>query len=295
MKKFPQLTMLDISSLPEVKEEKKKDAFIKQRSERAHKKQKERQQAGVQKALHIFGSVQGRFRGYVTDVYHKVEAKTKHKETATQKHEPPAPAGEPVIDQAHESVLSSAKQEKVADVLKTARQAMADDKLDIAENTYISAIRLDNKNADAYKGLVDVYLKQGQLQEAKETCQFLIQIHPNDDLAHMRMVDIADEMDDRHVAIQHLKKAIEINHAIAERHFWLSELLLEEGEKRPALAAAKEAVAREGENPRFLDNLLRLAIMVVDKTLANETYSQLRLVNPDNSKLDSFKEQIEQL
>lgn len=291
IKKFPQLTMMDISSLPEVKEEKKKDDFIKKRSERAHKKQKQKQREGVQKAMKVFGSVQQKFRGYVTDIYHKVESKT----AATNEEQKITTAVTSAPQSDEEDVVSPEKQDKVSNVLQVARQAMEDDKLDIAENKYISAIRLDKKNADAYRGLVDVYMKQGQMQEAKETCQFLLQLHPQDDLAHMRMVDIADEMDDRHVAIRHLKKAIAINDAIAERHFWLSELLLEEKETKPALAAAKEAVERQKENPRFLDNLLKLAIMVVDKKLANETYAQLRLVDPDNSKLGSLKEQIEQL
>ena len=179
--------------------------------------------------------------------------------------------------------------------MKKAQIAFEQDKLDIAENTYISAIRLDQKNNEAYKGLIDVYLKQDQLKEAKETCQFLLQIHPDDDTAHVRMAEIADKMGDKHIAISSLKKAIEINDALAERHFLLSIHLQDEGEIKEALAAAVRTVDREPDNPRYLDNMIELAIMVGDKKLSERSYDQLRLVNPQNSKLESFKQKISAL
>ena len=40
---------------------------------------------------------------------------------------------------------------------------------------------LNSKNEKAYRGLADVYLRQGQLDEAKETFKFVLQQYPEDD------------------------------------------------------------------------------------------------------------------
>ncbi len=281
IRKFPQLTLLDVDSLPEVKEEKQKDAFLKKRVEKIHETKKKQHTEKVQKMGKSFSNVQKLFRQYVTDVYHKIEKKS-GSETLPSEETPRV-------------FVKKEAGNKVMAMVERARQSFQENKLDLAENQFIAAIRLDKKNMDAYRGLVDVYIKQEQITEAKETIQFLLQLYPQDDWAHMRFVDIALETGDTHVGIEHLRQAIRINDALAERHFLLSDFLRKEQDIPSALAAAQKAVDRESENPRYLDNIIELAIMSSNKKLAEEMFQQLRLVNPENQKLEVFRQKIASL
>jgi large subunit ribosomal protein L6 len=49
------------------------------------------------------------------------------------------------------------------------------------------------------------------------------------------------------------------------------------------------------KNPKYLDLLIEVAILLNDKKMAMDAYNELRLVNPENQKLDSFKSRIGEL
>ena len=59
-----------------------------------------------------------------------------------------------------------------------------------------------------------------------------------------------------------------------------------------AKEAALQAVELEPQNPKYLDLLIETAIICGDKATAVRSLEELRLVNPDNQKLDSFRERI---
>ena len=92
-----------------------------------------------------------------------------------------------------------------------------------------------------------------------------------------------------------LKKSVLINDAVSARFAKLSNLLTQINQNAPALEAIKHAVFLEPQNPKYLDKLVETSIMVGDKKEAKEAYDKLRLANPENSKLSSFKDQISEL
>ena len=96
-------------------------------------------------------------------------------------------------------------------------------------------------------------------------------------------------------AIQYLEQAIVLNDALSPRFYYLAELLLKTGQPATALEAVRSAIALEPKNPKYLDLLLETAILVNDKDLAEQTFSELRLVNPANQKLAGFKERIDKI
>ena len=140
-----------------------------------------------------------------------------------------------------------------------------------------------------------MYEKLGQNKEAEETYKFLHYLVPNDDLVLVSLAELSEKNDKNTEAIQYYEKALLLNDSVASRFAKLAALLENEKQYAPALEAMQQAVELESQNPKYLDNLTELAIMVGNKELAEEGYGKLRLVNPDNQKLPLLKEKIQSL
>ncbi|PIT86533.1 MAG: hypothetical protein COU33_02570 [Candidatus Magasanikbacteria bacterium CG10_big_fil_rev_8_21_14_0_10_43_6] len=278
IKKFPQLSLLDVENLPEVKEEKKKDQVLKKRATKKTKETKIRQHAKVKLFLDGLKTVQNKFRGYVGKVERRVIEKN---------------AGFP--EEAPQAEVTQTNKDRSRELIKQAKSAYDANQLDSAESKYIAVIRLDHKNAEAYRGLIDVYFKRGQFDEAAETCQFFLQLNPKDDWGHVKMADIYEEQGDIPKSIQHYQEAVLINDSISTRFAKLAQLLQQVEQYETAIEAIEQALDIEPENPKYLDNFAELAILVFDKTRANNAYERLRLANPSNQKLDSLKQRIAKL
>lgn len=63
-----------------------------------------------------------------------------------------------------------------------------------AEKTYIEIIKKDSKNARAYKGLGNLYLKQGNFKDAKSSFEQVLKINPNDQEAKIEIKVIESKM-----------------------------------------------------------------------------------------------------
>ena len=281
VKKFPQLSLLDVDSLPEIQEEKKKNQVLQKRAKKKIKETKEKQQKQLTKFLGSMKRVQSKFRGYVGSIEKKVMEQGMEKHVEAIKEAP-----------VKEKQVTSSDKDKIADMLKQADSLFHSGQFDNAEAKYIAVIRLDKKNGKAYRGLVDVYLKRGEVEEAEQTCQFLLQLFPKDDWGHVRMADIAEEQGDIQKAILHYQEAVLINDSLSTRFAKLAGLLKQVEQYDTGLEAIEQAVELEPENPKYLDNLAELAILVGNKTRAKYAYEQLRLANPSNKKLDMLKQRI---
>ena len=276
IRKFPQLALIDVESLPEVKEEKKKDEYLLKKFEQKKKMKGMGKQSFVS-FITWFKRLQLKFRMYVGFIERQVLTHAQRKRM-------------PQTPEEFDQTMAEVKK-----LLNEAQQASEQDKLDIAESKYIAIIRLDARNIEAYRGLGDVYFRQGQLEEAAQTCQFLLHIDKKDDAAHIQMAKIAEAQGDIDEAISHYQQAILLNDNIATRFAKLASLLKEGGQREGALESIQQAVELEPENPKYLDNLVELAILVSDKKLAEQGFQQLRMVNPENQKLDLLREKIEKI
>ena len=96
-------------------------------------------------------------------------------------------------------------------------------------------------------------------------------------------------------AISYYQQAALLGDTLAPRFFHLAELLLKVAQPETAKEAICSACELEPKNPRYLDLLIETAIICDDKLLAEKTWEDLRIVNPDNNKLSDFKERIDNL
>lgn len=276
VRKFPQLTVLDVDNVPEVKAGKKKDEVLKKRVQEKTEKSKNNWVKKAQVASNMFGKVQAKFRDYVTNLTHKVEQED-----------------EKVWEEKFVSKKAQEKKEtSLFTLLREGQMALSNEDYQTAENKFITAIRIDSKNIDAYKGLAQVYLHQKQLEQAKQTYEFVLQLNPNDDEVLLELGDICIEMGDNKKAIDYYQKSVLIEDSHANRFAKLAELLESMNEYATALSAVEQAVELEPQNPKYLDMLTELSIMSGEKEKAEAAYEKLRMSNPDNNKLEAFRDRI---
>ena len=277
IKKFPQLTLLDVQAIPEVKEEKKKDEFLKKRAEKKNQEQKEKKKEKWQPIIAISKNLQSGFRTMLGTVENKVFSQAFKRTRAKKLEEGIRPEEEIVL------------------LLREAQNAVKNENFDLAEKKYIEIVRLDPKHIEAYRGLAQVYVQLGQTKEAEETYKFLHHLVPNDDQVLVNLAELAEQNNQIAQAISYYEKSLLLNDSSAPRFAKLCALLQNEKQYPAALEAMEQSVELEPQNPKYLDNLIELAIIVGNKERAEEAYQKLRLVNPDNQKLPLFKDKIHAL
>src|SRR3989338_1075944 len=278
VRKFPQLAILDVDNIPEVKEKKKKNEFFKKRAEQHAVLSLTELSKRLRPFLQMLKEIQLRFRKYVGKV--ELEVLKIAREKRTKK--------------AAEVPVAERKQELDV-LLREARQAFEENNLEKGEELFISAIRVDPKHADAYRGLVDVYLEQTQYDEAEESYQFALKLNPDDDGVYVKLGELAEQRGDTAKAIEYIQQAALLNDQLASRFTKLSDLLFSLEQYGAAFEAAKQALLIEPENPKYLDSVAELAILSGDKKTAEEAYQRLRMVNPENQKLDALKDKINKM
>lgn len=274
IRKFPQLSLLDIENIPEVQEEKKKDEILKKKVAEKAKVSGEKRKNLFQPFIQKLKEIQLDFRKYVGRIERAVLEKEQEELAAK-------PAAE--------------RRKDLKKLLDQGDHALEQEDLDTAEQKYITAVRLDPKSSSAYFGLGKVYFEQGQLDEAVETFEFLLQIDKGNDKAMIKLAEIAEKKGDIKTAVDYYQKALLINDSNAADFIKLAELLKKIDQNETALEAVSQAVDLEPQNPKYLDNLAETAIMVGNKKLAQDAYYKLRMVNPDNQKLASLKQRIEEI
>lgn len=273
VRKWPQLALMDVENLPEVKVEKKKREVLKRRAVVEADKARQAWRKWWQPILAKLKQQQQIFRGYVSKIERRLLAEQR-------KRRPPRP------------VTAAAKRDAHS-VVQEADRLSEQHELEAAEKKYLAAIRLHPKNADAYRGLAAVYVEQQQLEQARETYQFVLQLNPRDGEAIMKLAELAEAAGDTKTAIEYYQKAVLLDDHYAQRFAKLAELLWKMEEPETALEAARQAVELEPENPKFLDLWAEISILSGHKDEAEAAYQRLRMVNPENQKLAAFRERIE--
>lgn len=278
IRKFPQVSLLDVENLPEVKEEKKKDEYLKKKVEERSRRTKMRiREFFSSRVLPQMKNIQTSFRALVRKTEQKALSRMQEKKKR-------APLSRQYVEQG-----------TLQHLLSDARQALLRKEFESAERGYIAVIRADAKNADAYNGLADVYSAQGQAKEAKETYQFVLQLRPQDEHAIVRLAEIAEQEGNKELAVQWYEQAVLLNDHVVTRFVKIAELLTALGQYDTALEAVRQAVELEPQNPKYLDMLVEISILTGNHDEADAAYQALRMVNPDNQKLPALRDKISRM
>lgn len=274
VKKFPQLTLLDVNSIPEVKVEKKKNEFYKKRAEEGAKGKSIKTKKFLQPFVQKWRDLQLVFRKYVGQVQRQMIEKSEKKKVGLEK-----------VD----------KTEELKIVLQEGEYALGQGDFDTAEKKYIEAVRLDPKNVEAYYGLGNVYYVQDQIEEALETLKFVLQLDENDIKTLVKLAEIEEERNDIETAVEYYQRVVLVEDNNPHRFAKLADLLVEIKKYDTALEAVAQAVEIEPQNPKYLDKMIEISVLCDNKKVAEETYQKLRMVNPENQKLVSLKVRIDEM
>jgi tetratricopeptide (TPR) repeat protein len=279
-RKFPQLGNLDIDNLPQEKEARKKQELIQRRVVAESGALAEKLKKVFAPVRWVWGQLQLKFRIYVG----KIERFWHHEQREKKEQQAPTVATSP-----------EDLNDRLTALLQRGTQNFEQNYYDKAEEFFIAAIKLDPKYALAYRGLADTYLAQGSLTEAKETYQYLLQLQPKDDNTLAKVAELFEKEGKLEEAVTYLQQAVIINDSLSSRFFYLADLLMRLGQPEVAREAIAQAVELEPKNPKYLDLLIETGILCGDKDLALRGFNELRLVNPENKKLDSFQTRVNSL
>ena len=164
-----------------------------------------------------------------------------------------------------------------------------------AERKYIEILSLDDRNTDAYKGLGELYLKQKDYEHAKETFEFLLQLNEDDPFIYRSLGAIASEKGDLKKAQEELKKSLELDATDISSYIDLAQVYLNLDEPGQAFEIISKAAGLEPNNPRVLDFLIEISIIVRDKEAALKAFRQLKEANPENQKLKELRDKVDKL
>jgi len=152
IRKFPDLVLVDVDSIPEEREKQLKDKLL---ADRLHR----RTTGFFGRFLLIFQVIGGFFGAILKSLKNKIQA-WEHRYRFHYK---------PVMKDAD-------MKDKVNVLLEKGGQLFDNDKYDESERVFLEVINLDKYNVEAYRGLGRLYYRLKEYQEAKEIFQFALKL-----------------------------------------------------------------------------------------------------------------------
>lgn len=193
------------------------------------------------------------------------------------------------------AAMAPSTRERIKTLSGEARSLMRDLKWADAERRYLEILTLDSHQADAYRGLGQIYLKQKLYPQAKETFEFLQKINKADDATYAALAEIAEAEGNLALAELMRKKAVDASPRQPHRAAELASFYLEQGEPAKAWPHAKRASELEPGSAKYLELSMEAAIALGDRAEAKERFGKLRLLIEDQSRFQVWKEKIDQL
>lgn len=167
--------------------------------------------------------------------------------------------------------LSPEKKTKVIkDLFKEAEVAEKREDENVAENKLLEIINLDQKNLLAFFLLGQLYYDNKKFTEAIQTLSYALKLA----VKKKQENDLEEEV------------------AIAEIYFSLAKVGRDMERLDYALECIRESLDLEPNNPRYLDLILDLSIIKKDKGLAWTYFNKMSAINPENNKLQTWREEI---
>jgi tetratricopeptide (TPR) repeat protein len=272
-RKAPHLSSINVNNLPEIKAERQKQVILRGRLHRTTQELSSRlkkisEPINDQLNLH-FKNYYQRLRSFEHELKRKGEKQ-----------------------------LSAAvdKSQTLDALLVEARQLINNEEYQKAEDKLIDCLSFDEHNVEAYKLLVDLYRARKQYDEAKETLEYLLRLtHETDSSIYFSLADIAKERGNLKQAEDDYLRSISLSDDNYLYFLNLAEVYLELDDKEKALETAQRAYILAPNNPKILDFLINLCIIIQDRALAVDYLEQLKTVNPENNKIIEFNEKIDSL
>ncbi|MBI5077548.1 tetratricopeptide repeat protein [Candidatus Falkowbacteria bacterium] len=256
VRKVPQLRVLDVETVPATQVNRVRERILLERMKRQTAKSKELIKKGTVPVANFV-------KIFFQNIWKKCLELERFYQKESDKNKPPCAKDLSV---------------KLAHLLEQAENCVKTENLNEAEKTYIDIISFDAKNINAYRGLAEIYSRKKEYKEALETRQFILKIlqkgkrgRAEENKTAERVAEIAEAIFDIGVVYSQMENFIE-----AKENFG-------------------KALELEPNNPKYLDQMIQINIMLRDKNSGEEMLSRLSAVNPENQKLKEYQNKIEQI
>ena len=274
VKKFPQLKLIDLSTLAKERHAQVKTRIMKNRFDRGLGAIQDKTSTAVDKASSGVKGVFERAYGSLKRMEARMDGGRKRspRSVAPETAAPDSAAG-----------------------LEAAESARKEARYEEAEKTYIEVLKGDAKNVDAYRGLADLYIDQKLYDQAAETLEFLLRLTGDDDRALGRLGQVEASRGNFEQAEARYLRSIELAANATAYRAGLGKVYLAAGDSKRALEQFRTALQAEPHNPKYLDYFLEASILVGDPEAARGALGALAEVNPENAKLEEFRTRIESM
>ncbi|MBU1132256.1 tetratricopeptide repeat protein [Patescibacteria group bacterium] len=262
IRKIPRLRTLDVDTVPEAQAAKVRDRILLDRMLRKTTAGKE---IVKNKTIPIFAILKNAILKVFKKIYEMEKSFEKHSSGG--------------------SGLSDAElNNKIKHLLDEAKQLIKNENIADAEKILIEIISLDHKNVDAYKMLAQVYLNEKEYKQAIQTFQFILKVEMKNSKTIVKKDESGKE-----------KKSITNALELAILYTDIGTIYQKMGKNDQSLINYKKALDLEPNNPKHLDQIIEISIMLKNKEMAAEMLSRLAGVNPENQKLKEWQDKINDL
>ena len=273
IKKIPKLVNVNLDNLPDFRTKIKKEEILKQRI-------RNRLNKILKYSKELLLPLNDNIKDYLKDYYQKLKK-----------------IEEDLKSKSYEKLNSSLSKSKLIDnLIREAKESIAEEDYKEAESKLLDALKIDPHNQEVYKILADVYTEQKEYEEAKETLEYLLKLtHNNKAAVFSSLANLAKERGNLKEAEEEYLKSISLSSDNYIYFISLAEVYLELEEYKYALETAQRALILANNNPKILDFLINVSIIIQDKELASKYLDKLKEVNIDNKKIGYFNEKIDNL
>jgi len=182
------------------------------------------------------------------------------------------------------------KPKTIEDIFISVNNLIDNEDYSEAERMLIEIIARDSKNTHAYEELGDLYFKIKSYDQAEEIYKYLLKIKIVG--SGGKKVIRANKMDELETDVL---ATLDVDPQIAIYYEDLGQIYQITGKNDKALDAYLKATTIDPNNPKYLDKLLEMSILVKDRGLAKRTFNAIKKINPKNAKLPEWQEAIEKI
>ena len=263
-RRLPELKVLDLESIPKERKSDAKAKILENKFKRRSQEAKEKLDAAISPLKERFSGLGQRLKERATSLEKKYKKN---------------------------SELEGVRNKSINELFAEAERHINEEEYQLAEKALIEIIARDKKDLRAYELLGKVYRFQKNYDQAAEIIKYLIKLkslqyrknHPEPQLKKQKLEEAEEAIMD----------SLDVDSDVSRFYDDLGEIYLLEGKPEKALDCYLKASAIEPNNPKYLDKIIGLAIEVNDSGLAKKTYKRLKEINPENAKLQEFKEALE--
>lgn len=188
--------------------------------------------------------------------------------------------------------LKEGERDQVSALLDIAADLLEEGRFGEAEQEFIKVVSLDARNVAAYRGLARIYIETKQLDQARETVDFLLKIKPGNAESFAMRSEIAYLRGDLRVAEEEMSKACDADVENSTYCVDLAQILFEVKKYTEAAERMRTALTKDQNNPKYLDFLVETSILSGDARGAESALERLKAVNPENQKISEFEKRV---